>query len=912
MSGDTRIKQVWMPTLGVWAAVKTSQDASGSAQASQRASSDLQEGRVRRKRKHDARQEGSTPPHAPAQLTPGSRQEQPEQQQHHHHGQEQEQRNEEEQPHHHDHKQQGYTGFQLQEQPSDGEPSEDEVVEVEPPPHCSICLLDVVHLEEKAVLLPCMHAYHHDCISQWLDRKRLCPLCKARVTAVLHDIQSSGDYREREIPPSPPPPPPPPPGLPSFAPLLRDLGAFAGGDRGSAAAHFGLSASLRDSLAEVLYGARTASAAAGGGAPAAAVEFQGGDELGAWGEQRRQRGGSDARRAGGRAARLGSSLDRQRQRQQQQQQQQPEPRPYFWRVHQHMQASGLGGRPGAFESTEEGGWLGVAASSGEGGMMAWRRRVYEQGLYADPPLVEDRSRISVGSGSSRERRLSEWLDRELRVLLRTDDVTIIKGFVLGLVALSGLDNSTPSTSPPSSSQMRGSLQYQLSQQQQKQQQRSPSSGLGAPVAVGRVGAGASRADPVAALLPFLHEHAAHFWHELRCFATSPFTLQTYDRIVHYSSNPPSSLQTAQRLAPSLREVQQAQQVQQALGPQSGASGGSSASGWVPGAWAQQAGQRGRTTLPSLASPPAVRRTRWDRGGAGTALAPGTGGPPAVVPPAQHTQGSLQPARPAVVAGGADAVREQAQHAEQTQQQAGVAQPAWSQRLIHPPEILFQAPRSLRQLSSGLEKPPGSLHHPGSRQGSRPAGSKDHSRDSRRCRRSTSPSRGRSRSYARSRDSPASGSRSRSSSRGHSRGRRRRGSSSSPGWRRRHRKRDRGGWQSNSAAVDRSSGDRAESMQQLRHDRGLGGSPQGSPSLFDDGLRGRRRRHRPAEDVWMPGQELGPLQLSTLGGCHAHSPVGVRSPDRRKDGEDAGVEQWAEDGGRWEMWGEVAEAVALQQ
>mgnify|MGYP001040300501 CR=1 FL=1 len=44
-------------------------------------------------------------------------------------------------------------------------------------------LLDVVHLEEKAVLLPCMHAYHHDCISKWLDRKRLCPLCKARVTA---------------------------------------------------------------------------------------------------------------------------------------------------------------------------------------------------------------------------------------------------------------------------------------------------------------------------------------------------------------------------------------------------------------------------------------------------------------------------------------------------------------------------------------------------------------------------------------------------------------------------------------------------------------------------------------------------------------------------------------------------------
>ena len=109
--------------------------------------------------------------------------------------------------------------------------------------------------------------------------------------------------------------------------------------------------------------------------PAPRVEFQGGEELGAWGE-RRQRGGYDPRRAGGSAARHGRSQDRQRQGREQQQQ--PEPRPYFWRVHQHMQASGLGGRPGAPETFEEGGWLGVAASSGEGGMMAWRRRVYEQ------------------------------------------------------------------------------------------------------------------------------------------------------------------------------------------------------------------------------------------------------------------------------------------------------------------------------------------------------------------------------------------------------------------------------------------------------------------------------------------------------------------------------------------------------
>jgi hypothetical protein len=40
--------------------------------------------------------------------------------------------------------QQGYTGFALQEQLSDGEPSDDEVQEVEPPPHCSICKSNLV------------------------------------------------------------------------------------------------------------------------------------------------------------------------------------------------------------------------------------------------------------------------------------------------------------------------------------------------------------------------------------------------------------------------------------------------------------------------------------------------------------------------------------------------------------------------------------------------------------------------------------------------------------------------------------------------------------------------------------------------------------------------------------------------
>lgn len=41
-------------------------------------------------------------------------------------------------------------------------------------------------------------------------------------------------------------------------------------------------------------------------------------------------------------------------------------------------------------------------------------------------------------------------------------------------------------------------------------------------------------DYVAPLRPFLHERANMFWHELRCFAESSLTLETYDRVAQYN------------------------------------------------------------------------------------------------------------------------------------------------------------------------------------------------------------------------------------------------------------------------------------------------------------------------------------------------------------------------------------------
>lgn len=40
---------------------------------------------------------------------------------------------------------------------------------------CPICLKE---LEQFKVFLPCGHAFHSDCILDWIDNKRNCPMCR--------------------------------------------------------------------------------------------------------------------------------------------------------------------------------------------------------------------------------------------------------------------------------------------------------------------------------------------------------------------------------------------------------------------------------------------------------------------------------------------------------------------------------------------------------------------------------------------------------------------------------------------------------------------------------------------------------------------------------------------------------------
>jgi hypothetical protein len=45
---------------------------------------------------------------------------------------------------------------------------------------CAVCLQDF-GADEKLRAMPCSHAFHQHCISEWLRRKAVCPLCRHRM-----------------------------------------------------------------------------------------------------------------------------------------------------------------------------------------------------------------------------------------------------------------------------------------------------------------------------------------------------------------------------------------------------------------------------------------------------------------------------------------------------------------------------------------------------------------------------------------------------------------------------------------------------------------------------------------------------------------------------------------------------------
>ena len=86
--------------------------------------------------------------------------------------------------------------------------------------------------------------------------------------------------------------------------------------------------------------------------------------------------------------------------------------------------------------------------------------------------------MALAAAPNRSCRLQDWVNRELQALLDQEDVSIVRSVIMSLAAAHGLDRH------------------------HGQQQQS----------TGRAG---QEEGAIAALQPFLHDRAAHFWHELK-------------------------------------------------------------------------------------------------------------------------------------------------------------------------------------------------------------------------------------------------------------------------------------------------------------------------------------------------------------------------------------------------------------
>ncbi|KAK4817000.1 hypothetical protein QYF61_025920 [Mycteria americana] len=63
---------------------------------------------------------------------------------------------------------------------------------------CPICLDS---WEEASYAVPCLHQFCYTCILRWAESKPECPLCKRRVTSIVHSVRGDDDFQEHVIPP---------------------------------------------------------------------------------------------------------------------------------------------------------------------------------------------------------------------------------------------------------------------------------------------------------------------------------------------------------------------------------------------------------------------------------------------------------------------------------------------------------------------------------------------------------------------------------------------------------------------------------------------------------------------------------------------------------------------------------------
>ncbi|OEL27323.1 hypothetical protein BAE44_0011658 [Dichanthelium oligosanthes] len=62
---------------------------------------------------------------------------------------------------------------------------------------CAICLQDF-YADETLRAMPCSHAFHHHCISKWLCRNAVCPLCRHQLLMPTDPLTTSTPEEEEE------------------------------------------------------------------------------------------------------------------------------------------------------------------------------------------------------------------------------------------------------------------------------------------------------------------------------------------------------------------------------------------------------------------------------------------------------------------------------------------------------------------------------------------------------------------------------------------------------------------------------------------------------------------------------------------------------------------------------------------
>ncbi|KAK4425833.1 E3 ubiquitin-protein ligase ICP0 [Sesamum alatum] len=126
----------------------------------------------------------------------------------------------------------------------------------------------------------------------------------------------------------------------------------------------------------------------------------------------------------------------------------------------------------------------------------WRVSIYEQRLQAVPlPHKNGSLQQVVGNNGAKEmilRRIEPWIQRELQAVLADPDPTIIVHVATSLF-ISRYEKK------------HGNFEDQVVPED----------------------------EFLAPLRPFLHDWTEIFWHELRCFAESSFSMETYDTVVVY-------------------------------------------------------------------------------------------------------------------------------------------------------------------------------------------------------------------------------------------------------------------------------------------------------------------------------------------------------------------------------------------